>query len=169
MFLKIFRDRFWSKIFTLFPFLLRRWVHRFPIVRSEDVPWTPFKKDLDKCKIALVTTAGVHLKNQPPFDLLNPKGDYSYRVLPKLIRPEDYIISHSHYDHKDAERNLNIVLPLDRLAELEEEGIIGEVAENHYSFMGHIHDTDSLIKKSSKEIAEKLLEEGVDVVILTPA
>ena len=47
-----------------------------------DNPWTPLEKPLSRCKVALITSSGLIRKSDQPFDLGNPNGDPSYRVIP---------------------------------------------------------------------------------------
>jgi len=128
-------------------------------------------KPLSDCRVAIVTTSGVHHQSQQPFDMQDSAGDPSFREIDGATISKDYVITHDYYDHSDAEKDLNIIFPLDRLRELQDEGIIGSLASRHYSFMGHIdgHHIASLVGKSAKEIIEKLRQQAVDVVLLTPA
>lgn len=135
-----------------------------------DIPWTQVKKPLSALKIALVTTAGIHHQYQKPFDMHDPSGDPSFRKIdPKTIE-KDFKITHDYYDHRDADKDLNIVFPVTRLKEMAAAGIIGSVAERHYSFMGHITGShiEELIKKSAPTAAADLLQHNVDAVLLTP-
>ena len=133
------------------------------------VPWTNLSKPLEQCRVALVTTAGVHMKDQKPFDTGAKKGDASYREIPSNASKDDYQISHTHYDHSEADKDINCVFPIDRLRELVSEGFIGSVANISYGFMGFIlkplHDQ---LKVNAKKVAQELLAEKVDVVLLTP-
>ncbi len=92
---------------------------------------------------------------------------------PSMVRPSanDYKITHDYYDHSDAEKDLNIIFPLERLQELQEEGVIGQLANTHYSFMGHIDGRHiaTLIGQSALAVVKKLKQDQVDVVLLTPA
>ncbi len=159
-----------AKLVTRFPKLLDRLVEKTPPIRVEGMPWTPLTKPLKDCKVALVTTAGVHLKAQKPFDMSDPLGDPSYRELPSDTKREIYTITHDYYDHGDADKDLNIVFPVDRLRELADEGAIGALAENNYGFMGHIdgRHVETLVKKTAPEVAGKLKAQSVDAVLLTP-
>ena len=99
------------------------------------------------------------------------EGDPSFREINGATISKDYLITHDYYDHSDAEKDLNIILPIDRLLEMHAEGIIGNLAARHYSFMGHIdgHHIATLISKYARQVVEKLLQNEVDVVLLTPA
>lgn len=161
-----------AKVITRFPGLAQRYISAYkPWESGEPTPWTPVTKPLSECKLAIVTTSGVHHADQPRFNMQDSEGDPSFRIITGDTIKNGYTITHDYYDHSDAEEDLNIVFPLDRLRELEEEGIIGKLSDKHYSFMGHIdgqHIT-TLVNKSAKQVIEKLKQEAVDVVLLTPA
>ena len=80
------------------------------------------------------------------------------------------MITHDYYDHTDAGKDVNIVFPIERLQEFASEGIIGKVADTHYTFMGHIMGPHiyTLMEVSVPEIAAGLKKKGVDYVFLTP-
>ena len=138
--------------------------------RSEDIPWTPIKKPLAESKIALVTTAGIHHGHQKPFDMEDPAGDSSYRMIDTETIEQDYLITHDYYDHRDAENDLNIIFPVTRLKEMAADGIVGSVAGHHVSFMGHIKGShlESLIENDAPEVAARFVQDHVDAVLLTP-
>ena len=167
-----FKHRLIARLINRFPGLADRFTAAYqPWESGEPTPWTTVSKPLNRCRVALVTTAGVHHATQEPFDMHDSDGDPSFRQIDAASIRDDYTITHDYYDHSDAEQDLNIVLPLDRLRELQQEGVIGEVAERHYSFMGHIDGRHlvTLIKKSAPQVAEALRRDRVDVVLLTPA
>lgn len=159
-----------AKLFTKFPFLVERWVSKAAPWKVEGIPWTPLSKPLKYCKIAIVTTAGVHLKGQKPFDMHDPKGDPTYREIPADTSKEQLMITHDYYDHKDADKDMNIVFPIDRLKELKHAGEIGGIAEVNFGFMGHIDGGHiyTLINETAPEAAEKLKMQNVDAALLTP-
>jgi D-proline reductase (dithiol) PrdB len=76
------QNRFFALLFSRFPGLTKRWLDRQPLVDYGPPPWTPLNKPLFRCTIALVTTAGVHLKGDAPFDMRDKEGDPSFRVIP---------------------------------------------------------------------------------------
>jgi D-proline reductase (dithiol) PrdB len=165
------KDRILANFFTRYPALIRAWAKNGRFVSSADIPWTPFSKDLGKCRIALVTTAGVHLRSQPPFDMEDKEGDSTWREIPSQVDPKDLTITHNYYDHRDGDRDINVVFPVERLREIEAEGVIGGIAPRHFSFMGHIIGKllETLTEKTGPQVARYLKEEEVDAVFLTPA
>src|SRR5438552_17484841 len=107
---------------------------------NESIAWTPLRKPLAECSVALVSTAGVHLKSQPAHDLLNPHGDASFREIPGDTQTRNLAVDDIHCDTPDANKDTNCVFPLDRLRELVSIGMIGAIAPMHYGFMGFIPD-----------------------------
>jgi len=164
------KNRIIAKLITRFPSLSKRFVDDYNPWESEGVPWTPVTKPLAECRLALVTTAGVHHRDQEPFDMNDPDGDPTFRELDGERPETQWMITHDYYDHKDADKDLNIVFPLARLKEFQEDGLIGEIARYHYSFMGHIDGghLPRLIEESGPEVARRLKDAAVDVVLLTP-
>jgi D-proline reductase (dithiol) PrdB len=121
--------------------------------------------------VALVTTAGVHRRADPPFDMDDADGDPSFRVVPIDTPRAELTITHKYYDHSAADRDLNVVLPVDRLRELAAEGHVGGVAPRMYSFMGHVDGAHlrRLMDATAPEVARRLGADGAEAVVLTPA
>jgi len=166
------KDRILARLLTRFPSLMKRAVERAAAagVHVEGVPWTPVEKKLSESTVALVTTAGVHLKSQTPFDMDDKLGDASFRALPSDTPIEEYAITHDYYDHRDADTDLNIVFPIERLREFQSSGATGGLADTNYGFMGHIDGAyiERLTKETAPEVASRLRAAQVDVVLLTP-
>lgn len=171
MSLKNIKDRIIGKIFTRFPSLFDRWAGSYKSFVNLDIPWAVLFQEPSDCRWALVTTAGVHLRSQAPYNMEDRDGDPTFREIPSGVDPKDLVITHNYYDHRDADRDINVVFPLQRIKELEAAGMIGEIAPRHFSFMGHIlgRHVDTLIRRSGPEVARRLKEDGVEAVFLTPA
>ena len=138
----------------------------FPCLEYDSIPGTPLNKDLSQCKVALVTSAGLHLRSDPPFQSADP----SYRVIPSETPAADLIQSHTSigFDRTGIYRDINATLRMDRLRELAESGTIGSIAKNHYSFMCALRDPSRAISETGPEVAQLMKDEGVDLVFLTP-
>ena len=164
------KNRLIARWATRFPGLAERLTRPFITRTMANIPWTEPAKPLAVSRVALVTTAGVHPKDQAPFDMLDRDGDPSYRRIDRSQPLGELIITHDYYDHADADRDINIVFPIQRLAEFESEGLIGQLARFHYGFMGHItgRHVDTLVGQSAPEVARRLKEDLVDVALLTP-
>ena len=165
------KDRMVAKLLTRYPSLFERWAHKSKFIEFADTPWTQFDADVSDCRLALITTGGVHLQGQPPFNMNDPAGDPSFREIPADTPSSHLSITHNYYDHTDAEKDLNILFPLDRVRDLKEMGTIESVNGRHFSFMGHImhHHIATLMNETAPRIAEMLKRDAVDIVILAPA
>jgi len=130
------------------------------------LPFVRPKKPLRESRLALVTTGGVHLPAQPRFDIDDPAGDCSYREIPSSAT--DLTWTHAYY-RPDEGSDLDAVFPLLTLRGLVEEDAVGELGPRHFSFMGAIHDPTPLVEETAPEVARKLVEDDVDVVLLTPS
>lgn len=147
-----------------------RWLSRsiaLPQLRrltDENIPWTPLRKPLSECKVVLLTTGGVHMRRDKPFNL---NGDSTFRVIPRNARPEDLAISHQAYDRTDALKDINLVFPIERLRELEAKHVIGRLADEHYGF--GLEGSAKKLIPSIKEVARRISEDGIDLALLVPA
>jgi D-proline reductase (dithiol) PrdB len=145
-------------------------IQGYPFRRVNWRPGGQLTKPLNKARIALITTGGFFLPDQPAFDQSYRHDDCSYREIPWGTPVNLLQIGQSSdaFDHSGIEADRNLTLPLDRLRELIESGIVGEAAPRHFSIMGSIIAPARLISDSGPEIAHKLLEGHVDGVLLAP-
>ncbi|MGE4608794.1 MAG: glycine/sarcosine/betaine reductase selenoprotein B family protein [Myxococcota bacterium] len=127
-------------------------------------PWTE-PPPLSECRVAIVTTAGLHRRGDDPFRVV----DLSYRVIPGEVHASDLTMTHSsvHFDRSGFEEDVNVVFPIDRLRELQGLGVIGSVADHHYSLMGAGWPPEQ-IELTAKHLATLLHEDRVDAVCLAP-
>lgn len=138
--------------------------------RIDPTPWAPLKKPLRESTVAMVTTAGLTLPGQPPFDDAMRGGDWSWREIPASADVSTLIESHRSetFDHAGIQADPNLGLPLDRLHELVAAGDLGALHHRHFSFMGSITAPGRLVKQSAPEVARFLAEDRVDAVLLIP-
>jgi D-proline reductase (dithiol) PrdB len=122
-------------------------------------------RPLSERRVALVTTAGLHRRDAPPFDL----ADTGYRVIPGDVVGGDLVMSHSsvNFDRTGFQRDINVVFPIDRLREMEHAGEIGSLAAFHYSLMGALWEPHE-IEPTARTIAGLLKQDRVDAVLLVP-
>ena len=120
---------------------------------------------LSKSRIALVTTAGLHVHGDRVFDMTSTE----YRAIARETVAGDIVMSHTsvNFDRAGFAEDVNVVFPIDRFRELEESGAIGSMADVHYSFMGAYHEPADFAP-SARELATLLHGDGVDSVFLTP-
>ena len=138
--------------------------------RIDPVPVAGLEKDLNECRVALVTSAGFVVPGDEPFSDAIRGGDWSYRVIPgdsEVQTLEEHHRSGS-FSHVGIEADRNLGLPLDRLRELAAAGTIAEVAPRHISLMGSITAPGRLLKQTLPAVAEMLVEDHVDVALMVP-
>ena len=153
----------------------RKWVeyiahnhHAANPLTVETQQFTPLAKPLAESRVALVSSAGVHLDDQEPFHIATVAGDPSFRVLADDLDPGRLRFTHTHYDTKSAEADPNVVFPIDRLHEAVANGRIGSASPVHVGMMGFNPDPTPIAEVSAPAVAEMLVDEGVDVVVLVP-
>ncbi len=129
----------------------------------DDEPWVA-GPPLSARRVALVSSAGLNIRGERPF----LSGGAGYRALPDTAAATDILMSHVsvNYDRTGYLQDLNVALPLDRLHELVEEGVVGSAATAHYSFMGATHPEK--MEPKARELAATLKADGVDSVVLIP-
>lgn len=162
--------------FRFLPPALKAWVNTF--IPDEDfkghIPWTPMKNALNQTTIALVTSAGISLKTDPPFDMEREKkeatwGDRSYRAIPRGTTEKDIEVNHLHINTNWIKQDINVILPLARMGEFEQEEIIGRLAPTAYSFYGFQWQNTEFLKEAIEPISKRMKSEGVEAVLMTPA
>jgi D-proline reductase (dithiol) PrdB len=151
--------------------MIRSWIK---LEGPRPIPWTPMRKPLSECTLALLSTAGIALKTDKPFDQEGERrnpwwGDPSYRVLPKDATETEVGIYHLHVDPSYAEEDLNCLFPLQRLQEMEAGGRVGRMSPRHYSIMGYILDPSVLLHETVPALIKDLEADLADVVVLVPA
>ena len=138
------------------------------------IPFTPLTKPLADCTVALVSTAGIARNDDRPFDQdgerRNPWwGDPTFREIPLGTTEREVRLYHMHIDPRFGEADLDVVLPMRRLAELADQGVVRDAAARHYSLMGFILDPGVLVDRTAPAIVERMRADGVDAAALVPA
>ncbi len=135
---------------------------------DQKIPFHNLEKRISESKIALISSGGFHLKEDKPFDTEDSKGDPTYRMIPKEAPIESIEISHSHYNHKYVNKDINCGFPIELLKELDQKEAIGSLADKNYSFMGYCLKVEKL-KENARELADKLKNEEVEAALIAPA
>lgn len=138
------------------------------------IPWTPLAKPLSQCTVALLSSGGIAMKGDMPFDQEGERrnpwwGDPSYRILSGSASDKDVGFFHLHVDVSDAQQDLNCLLPIQRLNGLAQGGEIGSAAPRHYSIMGYNPQPRALLEETTPKIIAQLRSDGVDAILLAPA
>ncbi len=126
-------------------------------------PWVPGPA-LNERRIAIVSTAALNLRG----DAVYQRDATDFRVIPGDVDPADVVMSHVsvNFDRTGFQQDLNICFPLERLHDLAAEGVIGSVANFHYTVSGAADPRD--LEDSALAIAGQMKADGVDTVLLVP-
>lgn len=145
------RDQMLKRVPTLPRFEGRPWVTGAPLAAR---------------RVALVSTAGLHVRGEPPF---SGASGMDYRVIPGDVAASELVMSHTsvNFDRSGFQADWNVAFPLDRLRELVRDGTVGAAAAFHYSFMGAISPVTRYESKA-RELAGLLRQDRVDAVLLSP-
>jgi len=148
------------------PQINRSTLQTFPCRINDTTPFVAPRKPLPECRLAIVTTAGLHRRG----DRLFVPGDQTYRVIPSDTPAADIIQSHTSigFDRVAIIRDVNISFPIERTRELVARGELGGLGPSCYSFMGALRDVARLEADTGPEVARRLREEGVDTALITP-
>lgn len=137
------------------------------------IPWEPLpwagQLQSSRPTLSLVTTAGVHLRRDPPFTVLeDPNGDTSYRIIHQSAPEEELELGALYVDQKYVARDPEVALPRRALATLEKQGLLGAPTTRHYSFCGGITDPLPGLEESARSLTKLLRADRADGVVFLP-
>ncbi len=147
-----------------------------------DGPFTPLGKPLSAAKVALLTSSGHFVAGDDP----EPFGIKGMTQTEAMARIDDFLkeepvlsvipretpaaqlrVRHGGYDIRSAQVDPNVAFPLAHLRNFAQEGRIGELAANAYSFVGACAQTP-LLKRTGPQWVKRLQAEAIDAVVLVP-
>jgi len=149
---------------------LKLFMRDYPWRRLGEIAPAHRAKPLAECRVALVSSAGLVVPGQEPYDAEVKEGDWSWRSIPADVEVQGLTEHHrsDSWDHKGVEADRNMGMPLDRLHELAADGVIGDVARRHVSVMGSITAPGRFTRNTVPEIVEALTADDVDVALMVP-
>ena len=129
----------------------------------DGTPWAE-AAPLAECRVAIISTAGLHRRDDPPFK----PGAGDYRILPDDGDTDDLMMSHvsTNFDRTGFVQDVNTAFPIDRLHDLVADGTVGSAASRHYSFMGAT--PPAAMEPVARDLAGLLKEDRVNAVLLVP-
>ena len=140
----------------------------YPMPSFDRVAPSPALENLSAAAVALVTSGGIVPKGNPDhIEASNASrfGEYSIAGLDTLST-KVWETAHGGYDPVYANEDPNRILPVDVLRKLEKEGVIGKLHNLFYSTVGNGTAVASA-RNYAKEIVRRLLDAGINAVILT--
>ena len=146
---------------------------RYPgsmVTKADYVPLARLAKPLSQVRVTLISSCGVHAKADSPMDVCHPFGDFTFRRVPSAAKHSELIIHQLKYPHDDADEDINVIFPIERLQELAAEGTIGGLTKHFFSFIGYNMDPERFERTVAADIARAVSEEEhADVALLAPA
>jgi glycine/sarcosine/betaine reductase selenoprotein B len=151
--------------------------------KYDDGPFTPLRKPVSQSRLVLLSSSGHFVAGHDPgpFGVKNMTQDEAMRRIDDFLKEaptlseipfntprEKLCVRHGGYDIRGAQADPNVVLPLERLLELQREGLIGELVPQAYSFMGASAQM-RLLKEAGPQWASLLKQQKVDLALLVPA
>ena len=114
--------------------------------------------------VAIVSTAGFIVRGERPM----LSSETGYRAIAASVDDGDILCSHvsTNFDRSGFQQDLNVMLPRDRLRELEQQAVIGKAADTHYAFMGAT--SPEKLEDKARELGRSMLALGVNTVVLAP-
>jgi glycine reductase len=143
-------------------------VTEFPMPTFDRVDPSPAIKDMSKAKIAIVTSGGIVPKGNPDHIESSSASLYGKYNISKFsdLTCKDHETAHGGYDPSYANEDADRVIPVDVLREMEASKRIGKLYDYFYTTTGNGTAVASA-KIFAAEIAEELIADGVNAVILT--
>ncbi len=144
--------------------------------------FTQLKKPLSETRFTLLTSSGHFVAGEDPQPFGVPhmtqkeaiiriddflRVEPTLSIIPVSTNTENLKVRHGGYDVSGVLRDHNVAFPLEILKECVNEGIIGELAPDVYSFMGACAQLP-LLKKSGSQWVRRLQEQKVEAVLLVP-
>ena len=141
----------------------------YPWVKNRRAPFTPARRALPMLNLALISSAGAYIDGTPPFDTSSANGDLSFREIPVDIEQSDLKFAARSYDPGAVQKDANGELPVGRLLEFENNGIIGQLNPVFWSFCGFIPDAAKLVDELVPNLVERVRRYEVQAALLVPA
>ncbi|EGL84124.1 hypothetical protein CathTA2_0324 [Caldalkalibacillus thermarum TA2.A1] len=140
-------------------------------IAKKAIPYTPNPKPLHEMNIMIVSTAGVHHKDQEPFNTDPTVGDASFRIIPGDVNSAELTVTHAapkeHYNTDAPKEDINCVFPIDRLRELAADGEIKGLAEKHITMMGYSMRLKKINEETIPALVKEVVRSQADGVLLT--
>jgi D-proline reductase (dithiol) PrdB len=138
--------------------------------RIDPVPWTPLKKPLKECRLAMVSSAAIVAADQDPFDNFIRIGDTGIREIYSDVDVATLRETHRSkaFDHTGIRQDPNLAFPVDRFRELADAGFVGSLNHRYFSLMGSVTAPAQLIKKTIPRVVPELVKDQVDIALLIP-
>lgn len=138
----------------------------YPFVRNRRAPFVPARRALPMVNLGLISSAGAYIDGTPPFQ---NESDVSFREVPIEVESGDLRYSARGYDPAGVRQDMNAEVPVERLLEFENNGIIGQLNPVFWSFSGSIPDAALIVDELVPKLLERIKRYEVQAALLVPA
>ena len=141
----------------------------YPFVRNRRAPFSPARRALPMLNLALISSAGVYIDGTTPFDTSSATGDLTFREIPIEVEASDLRFAERGYDPAAVQKDVNVQVPVERLLEFEQNGIIGQLNPVFWSFSGFIPEASMLVEDFIPKLVQRVKRYEVQAALLVPA
>ena len=141
----------------------------YPFVRNRRAPFTPARRALPMLNLALITSAGAYIDGTNSFDTSSATGDLTFREIPIEVEASDLRFAGRGYDPAAVQKDVNAQVPVERLIEFEQNGIIGQLNPVFWSFSGYIPEAAMLVEEFVPKLVQRVKRYEVQAALLVPA
>ena len=141
----------------------------YPFVKNRRAPFMPARRALPMLNLALISSAGAYIDGTTAFDTSSSAGDLTFREIPIEVEASDLRFAARGYDPAAVQQDANSQLPIARLLEFEQNGIIGQLNPVYWSFSGFIPDATKLVEELIPKLLERIRRYEVQAALLVPA
>ena len=141
----------------------------YPFVKNRRAPFTPARRALPMLNLALISSAGAYIDGTAPFDTTSANGDVSFREIPIEVEASDLKFAARGYDPTSVQADLNSALPVERLLEFEQNGIIGQLNPVFWSLCGFIPDAAKIADELVPNLIDRVHRYEVQAALLVPS
>lgn len=138
----------------------------YPFVRNKRAPFTPARRALPMLNLALISSAGAYIDGTRAFV---DAADVTFKEIPIDVRGEDLRYAGGGYDPAAVQQDMNAEIPVERLLEFENNGIIGQLNPVFWSFSGFTPDAARIVDELVPGLLERLNRYEVQAALLVPA
>lgn len=144
-------------------------LRNYPFVTNTYAPFTPMRRALPMLNLALISSAGAYIDGTEPFDLESRDGDINFREVPIEVEAEDMLYAAKGYDAEAVKTDRNTLIPVERLQEYSENGVIGKLNNVWWSLSSYIPNASLVANELAPRLAERLISYEVQAALLVPA
>ena len=141
----------------------------YSFVENKGVPFTPMRRALPMLNLALISSAGAYIDGTEAFATEARDGDATFREIPIEVEAEDLLYAGRGYDMTAVRADRNAQIPIERLFEYQENGVIGRLNNVWWSLNGWIPNAQIVAEELAPKIAERVARYEVQAALLVPA